>query len=106
MVRQLGDELTQIKLEQSTNMTSQHSMIEQIAKELREIKSEISTTPPIDHNGFELNLSATYHLLLDFDGAKVLFNNMKHLFELISVWRQLSHCEKGRPGENSRSKFK
>ena len=77
MVRQLADELTQIKLQQSTHMMNEISlMIEKsqqsmMAKIAEEITSQKSTMPSFDHDGNELEISATYQLLLDFDGLKV-----------------------------------
>ena len=64
-------------------MKSQQSAIEQIANEMAEMKSQNTTTPSIDHNGDKLDTSATYQLLLDFDGSKV-YSKYEKLFQMKS----------------------
>ena len=73
----------------SEQMKSQQSAIEQISEKLAKIESQNTTTPSIDHNGDKLDTSATYQLLLDFDGSKVYFKYEK-LFQMKSNFSTVS----------------
>ena len=87
-IEHMSNEFKEVKSQQSAmqQMTDkqeqQHLMMEQMAEKLAKIESQNKTTPSIDHNGEELDTSATYQLLLDFNGSKVFFNYEIHVLIL------------------------